>query len=242
MKELLSITKIAKRASETLLVRFPAILTFAAFPPSVGLFLFFFSNPAPPEGNFWFQIHSLQDTFVEDYIRGLQIGLVLSLAFFITFRWNQIIKDRSYGYWLSQGVDRGQFFLYSAIQFLSIIGLGIFLGQLVLFYPGGVQFQLERHIRMIFILFSSAFLTYAMAVVVAEIIKDPEIGLLVFVAMGLLNSSIAIDGAGIFQMTFLSGRFIINSSSPQPLIMPFLVGSLFLFVANLLHKRRDIDL
>ncbi len=242
MNHPISFTKIVKRASETLLVRFPAVLTLASFPSSVGLFLFFFSNPSPPEGNFWFQIHSLHDLYLQDYIRGFHVGLILSLAFFVSFRWNQIIKDRSYGYWLSQGVDRTQFFLYSTMQFLGIILVGIILGQLILFYPGGSQLVFLYHIRIIFILFSSAYLAYSLAIMISEIVRDPEIALLLFAGIGLLNSSITIDGSGFLQMTFLNGRYALGSLSILPIVSPLLVGTTFLAIANWLHKRRDIDL
>ncbi len=238
----MTFTKIVKRASETLLVRFPAIITLATFPPSVGLFLFFFNNPSPPEGNFWFQVHSLNETFLQDYIGGFSIGLVLSLAFFVSFRWNQIIKDKSYGYWLSQGVDRTQFFIYSFLQFMTIISVGVILGQIILYYPGGVQLSLLYHLRILIILLCSSFLTYTSAILISEIAKDPEISLLLFAGIGLLNSSIKIEGNGFFQMTFFSGRYALNTTSFAPILLPLIVGSLFLVLANWFHKRRDIDL
>ncbi len=233
---------IVRRASELIIIRSPTIFTLTAFPSIAGLFLFTFSVPNAPEGMFWFRMHFIRQEYVAVFANGFMLSLILSLGFFLTFRWNSSIRDRSYGYWLSQGMSRIQYVVYTYLVSLALITFGLFIGMMLLNFPGGSQLRPLQFAQIFFLMLLGSATYLSLALFIAELTKDPETGLLVFVSIGMLLISAQIDPRSPIAMIFDPINYLFAPRPLLPVFLPLIAAIVLFALAVVLHVRRDIGL
>lgn len=179
---------------------------------------------------------------LEVYLGITKLTLAVMCAFFITYRWTVINKDGSYGYLLTQGIDRGKFFFRSASMFILNGYIGILSGILVLNFLGGMYLKLDVFFWLILLSFSSTLLVVSTAIILGETLSLPELSSFIVVIIFGLNTSLNNDDSSIWYK-FMKSELLFSESTPiLAFILSFGVGSILMVSSYFLHKKLDVEL
>ena len=88
--------------------RYPSHYILVLIPLFTGIIAFLTTEQGfePRSGNKFELIAAQQLQLIEIYLTTAKLGLIVTLAFFLNYRWAAMVHDGSYGYWLSLGVER----------------------------------------------------------------------------------------------------------------------------------------
>lgn len=179
---------------------------------------------------------------LSDYFQITKLALAVMCAFFITYRWTVINKDGSYGYMLTQGIDRGKFFIRSAYMFLVSAYAGILAGILILNYLGGINLAFDVFIWVVILSFSSTLLIVSTAIFLGELLSLPELSSLIVVLIFGLNINLNTSKSSIWFKLLQSDLLFADNNPIIPFVLSFGLGSVFMVGGYILHKKSDVEL
>lgn len=232
------------RAVEYTFFRFPSNYAIMIFPTLFGI-ISYFLNPQKieTEGTDHInQIQEMQKTAIIDYFDIIKLSLVILVSFFITYRWASIHKDGSYGYFLTQGINRKRFYLISVGYFLGLSFVFTWLGFLIILNFGGLSFSWTSVIFYTFTLFAIVLLILSFSILLAQVIKIPELAAtgvsIIVIANSNFNSNVDSFIAKMLnpELNILAGNSIL------PLITSILVSMIMMLLGYLAHVKIDVEL
>ncbi len=167
-----------------------------------------------------------------NFSKGIIIGIIILTNIFIIYRWLIHRINGSYGYWLSMGIDRQKFIIYTVIYFMFYNSISIIIGILIIQLQYGVHIGFLQTFLLILRLISDLILILGMSLLICEVIKSPSIATFLFLGINTLIFYLLERNASINKI-LLSNIFIIFN---------ILFGLLFIAIAIYLQLRAEFDL
>lgn len=193
------------------------------------------------EGNFWNSVNNYQFSLLQNYIFNFQLVYAIMCSFFLTYRWTSMKKDMTYGYWLTQGIDRKRFFIRSTFSFMLHGFAGSLLGLLLIVFGGGAIVGIADIFKIILLLFINLSLITSTAILLGEIINNPEFAMMLFVIIYALIIIIGQTSSNACN-TFADSINIANSSCLINFMITLLVAIIIYGGAYKLHLSKDVAL
>lgn len=128
-----------------------------------------------------------QNDLIDNYLLAVKLTLVILLAFFLCYRWSTMQNDGSYGYWLTQGVNRRKFFIETIYKFLVVIYFGVFIGLLGLIYLNGLYLDFQSFAMLNLLIISHILLLISVGIIIGVLTKNPESASLMFIIIFGIN-------------------------------------------------------
>ena len=97
-------------------------------------------------------------------------------------------NDGSYGYWLTQGVNRRRFFLQTTYKFLFTIYFGSAIGLMTVFYLNGINLGILMFIMINLLLLSHLLVLVTVGIMIGNTITNPESASLIFIVLFGVNA------------------------------------------------------
>ncbi|MCE7737542.1 MAG: hypothetical protein GPJ54_21810 [Candidatus Heimdallarchaeota archaeon] len=174
-------------AHNYLFARFPVNFMLILIPQTIGLLVSIFINKSflveaisDPTASQEREL-DYQNDVIDNYLIAVKLTLVILLAFFLCYRWSTMQNDGSYGYWITQGVNRRKFFIETIYKFLAVIYFGIFAGLLSLFYVNGIYLEFSNFIMLNLLIVSHVLLLISVGIIIGVFTKNPESAALFFI-------------------------------------------------------------
>ncbi|MCH8907816.1 MAG: hypothetical protein IH840_12065, partial [Candidatus Heimdallarchaeota archaeon] len=129
-----------KLAIDYIFFRFPSHYAIALVPVLGGIISVLSSkyNDEVISNNHWELTRLNQQLIIESYLFYSKFLLIFIISFYIAYRWTLMLRDGTYGFWLTQQVRRSFFFVHAIIRFTLEIFFGLTLGLALLYYPTGI--------------------------------------------------------------------------------------------------------
>jgi hypothetical protein len=234
-----------KMSSDYLFFRFPVHYVLILGPVIIGVTNFFI-NPVNVDT---FNRLSPRDALLDNhydsiflYLNISKLALAIMYAFFITYRWTVINKNGSYGYYLTQGLERDQFFILSSLVFLLDGFLGITIGLILINFGGGINLSLLMFLKILFLVFSSTILLLSVSIFLGEILNQPELSSFILVLIFGLNALLINDRSSIWFKILKSDLLFADNNILLPFIYSFLLGSAIIMITFKIHLRQDVEI
>ena len=187
-------------------------------------------------------IEEIQRNAIVDYLTTIKLVWAILVSFFITFRWSTIHKDGSYGYFLTQGINRKRFFGLSVSYFLILSFLFTFLGFLIIIKFGGLSFFLPSLFFFTVTLFSIIIFILSLSILFAQIIKIPELASILSSIVIIANSSFNSNVDSFISRVINPELNILAGNSVLPLITSLVLSTVFVFLGYIFHLKIDVEL
>lgn len=233
-----------RSSSDYLFFRFPTHYLLVLTPFVLGVTNYFFDikSKTLTNSNVYSLIIEDQYDSISNFLSISKVVLAVLCAFFITYKWTVINKDGSYGYFLTQGVNRDKFFIRSAGMFYLNGIFGIVLGLLTLIYMGGMDLSTSILLKIILLSISSTLLVISISVLLGEILSLPELSSVIVIV--LFGSSLNLDEAdnSFLYKTLRSEQLFADKSILVPFSLSFGLGLIFILMAYFFHKRQEVEL
>lgn len=233
-----------RSSSNYLFFRFPSQYLLILIPFILGITGYFFETKSTDATN-----ANVSSIIIENQYESISTFLSLSklmfaiiCAFFITYRWTVINKDGSYGYFLTQGVNRDKFFIRSAGVFYLNGILGIILGIFTLNYMGGMHLSMSTLFKIVLLTLSSTLLIISISVLLGEVLSLPELSsFIVILTFGLINNIDESENSFLFKV-FRSEQLFTSNSILVPFVLSFGLGLILIIFAFFFHKKQEVEL
>lgn len=222
--------------------RFPNMHIIFLVPLIPSLIIVFLQNNLYMSENGTFgTVDTIIEIMVRDYFFYFKLILSIVASFFFVYRWSQLKVDKSYGFWITQGVDRNRFVVYATLAFSLLISTSEILGFLILnSYLGYHLPFITIFLTLISIIFSNILFS-TIGIIIAEFLLRPEIAGLVFVALSFVNYTVFTDFdtplSLIFKLESNFNSILLPFGILFELIFIGLLGTTIVYLQNL----RDID-
>ena len=178
---------------------------------------------------------------VRDYFYYFKLILTVVTSFFFVYRWAQQKTEKSYGFWITQGVDRNLFVVYAIGAFSLVVSISEITGFLVINSYLGYHLPFLTVFLTIISIFLSNILFSTVGILVAELLFRPEIAGLTFVAIGFINYTVFSDFDSPFSLILkLESNFnskLLPFGILFELVFIVLLGAISVYLQNI----RDID-
>lgn len=181
-------------AHNYLFARFPVNFMLILIPQTIGLLVSIFVNTSFEVEAQTTDASSLTNTeeryqndLIDGYLIAVKLTLVILLAFFLCYRWSTMQNDGSYGYWLTQGVNRRKFFIETIYKFIAVIYFGIFAGLMSLIYLNGIYLEFSSFIMLNLLILSHVLLLISVGIIIGVFTKNPESAALLFIIGFAIN-------------------------------------------------------
>lgn len=226
-----------------LFLNFPTIHALVFLPVFVGMGLFHFSEDLVIVNSDLFQeVLASTISIIQEYLIVSKMTLVALSSFFITYRWSLMEKNRNYGYWLTQGVNRSKFFLKSKIAFTLMGYFGVVIGLFLVIQFGGVALPTTLRLQLYTIVFVNTFLLISMAIFIGEIVANPELSLLTLLFIYVISFFISNNSDNFISLLFFGDLHFANDNYISAMIFSFILGIILFLISLRIHTKRGIDL
>ncbi|MHA2100139.1 MAG: hypothetical protein ACW99A_15800, partial [Candidatus Kariarchaeaceae archaeon] len=128
-----------------------------------------------------------QDSLIELYIFWFKLTTVILFAFLISYKWAAIQRNRTYGFWVANGVSRIKFLGLIFLKTIVLITLSAIFGLLILNYPNGFVKQINFGLILLALQLSSIFVWLSIAFFVGEVVDAPEFASAAVLSLFLIN-------------------------------------------------------
>lgn len=200
-------------------------------------FVTIFDNSRVSEGDIIADISQFQLDMVNQFMQGVRASTVIMFSVFFLYNWSVYKRNGSYGYWLSLGVERSKFLLYSLAQFIYYSLIGAFLGLVLLSTAIGVHIGFFNYVFLAAHILTDMVLITGIGIVLSEIFKLPSVSAIMFI---LINAVVfLLDESFLFDFLF---RIRFTSISIFSILASLVFGMFFNLVAIYLHGRAEFDL
>ncbi len=224
--------------------RFPSHYAIMVIPVITGIVsvLFFQQLGEVTSDNHWVLVNKNQFDLTERYLNYSKMALVFVMSFFLVFKWSLMQSDGSYGFWLTQKVNRKMFYVRVNTRFILESYFAVIIGILLLIYPIGIKFSTTQLIYLITLLFIQIVILIASSIVFAEIIPSPEIAALTYLVVGIMNFTINTNESNIFHKILKADLHYQNNDISIPFISSILIATILIGLSFVIHTRRSVDL
>lgn len=224
--------------------RFPSHYALMVIPIITGIVsvLFFQQLGEVKSNNHWDLVNKNHFDLTQRYLNYSKVALVFVISFFLTFKWSLMQTDGSYGFWLTQKVNRRMFYIRAITRFILESYFAIIIGILLLMYPIGIKFTLTQFMYLITLLFFQIVILIASSILFAEIIPSPEIASLTYLIWGIMNFLINTNESNIFHKILKADLHYQNNDISIPFASSILIATILLALSFVIHTRRSVDL
>ncbi len=239
---LLNETKLERKASFMLFFRSPLDLILILGPFITGVAAFSFSSRGI-EGNSGVTLarQALEEALLLRFLLGVKIAIIVISGIFVVFRWSQIQSNGSYGYWVSLGLDRDVFYLYSFLVFLLYFYASVILGYISIGMMGGPVITIFSIITSFALIFSSVLNMFGLGVIIAEIFKNPPLAMITYI--GILGGNFFFNQSRNFLfLVFQSDLSVGTTDVLSTFVLSVATGVLLMLIGRAMHLRAEIEL
>ncbi|MHA2028267.1 MAG: hypothetical protein ACW99A_04095 [Candidatus Kariarchaeaceae archaeon] len=174
-------------AHNYLFARFPVNFMLVLVPQVIGMLVNIFVSPNFETTEISVSVDDQQNDLIDTYLLSTKLSLVILLAFFLCYRWSTMQNDGSYGYWITQGVNRRKFFIETIYKFMAVIYFGIFAGLLGLIYLNGIYLEFLLFLKLNLLIISHIFILLSIGIIIGVLVKNPESASLLFIILFGIN-------------------------------------------------------
>ncbi|MHA2501708.1 MAG: hypothetical protein ACXAE3_02365 [Candidatus Kariarchaeaceae archaeon] len=172
----------------------------------------------------------------------VKISLMILMSFFITFKWSQMKKDGSYGFWLTQLVSRRKYYLKSVREFIFTAYFGVAVGLAMLLFIGGIKLPTVQIIYLFVLALSSTIQMILVGILFAELLKDPELSTVAYILAISISIFGLTDRSSLLHQLFNSELHYYGDGTVISIALSWTVNLLLLGLTYLIHQRSGIDL
>ncbi|MHA2501562.1 MAG: hypothetical protein ACXAE3_01635 [Candidatus Kariarchaeaceae archaeon] len=186
--------------------------------------------------------YNIQNDIIKFYFFYFKLILSIVTSFYYVYRWGQQKIDGSYGFWISQGVNREQFVIFTVISYALLISTSQIVGLLTIWLYLGIGLGLSTFFVIMGSILTSNLLYSLVGIFLADTIKKPEVAGLVFIGLSFLNYVLIVDPDSLVGILLqLESNFtsqIIGFAILFEVILFVIIGSALLY----LQRFWDIEL
>lgn len=238
----MKVNTIDKKAAGVLLLRQVNVTLFMLIPIYLGTLAYLFTSVADIQDSNVYALAAIQQhTLLINYAKAIELSYVLLFSLLVTHRWATMIHNGTYGYWLSQGISRDNFFLHSFLKILMYIAVGLITSLIIIIYPGGVELTFAQQLGFLLINMGSAYVLLTLAVLTAEIVKNAEFATILYVFINWVNITGNTNSNSLLHIAFHS-NYHFGADIWMALLLAVIIGTIFLISAIYLHRKEDVEL
>ena len=233
-------------AHNYLFARFPITYMLILVPQAIALLANIFIEPSKAVEDFDDTpidelIKNNQFDIVDNYLIALKLTLTILLAFFLCYRWSTMQNDGSYGYWLTQGVNRRRFFLQTTYKFLFTIYFGSAIGLILVFYLNGINLGILMFFNLNILLISHLLVLVTAGIIIGNTVKNPESASLIFIVLFGANAVFNNNDGSILHK-ILQSDMQYRFDPFISLILSIGLSALITLVSLRIHLKLDLEL
>ena len=226
-------------SSDYMFFRFPLNYLLVLIPIVVSvvgnIFFRFSNNINPATYSPSDQVYSNLDQF----LFSIKLTIAVLLAFSICYRWSSMQYDGSYGYWLTQGLGRKQFYVLTVLKFFGVTLISELIGFGIIIYLNGFFFPTSELILMVLLIYAQLFLIIAIAIFLGVIFKTSEVASLSFLSIVGINAAFNTDKGSYYSLIFEPDAHYL-SQGYLSLILSSGMALLILIIGLRIHTKLDL--
>lgn len=229
--------KIERIATTYLFFRSPMQYIIVAFQFIIGYFMVnIYKIQVDNNNDLLGSFNLIQLNYINQFLLGVRIATILLFSIFFMFSWSVYKKNGAYGYWIALGIDRTRFLIYCLLKFIQYSISGGIIGIILLQVSMGVEISFVNFIVMIIYISTNIVLIVGIGILLSEFVSNPSVATVIFI---LLNSiSIFVNDNSLFNFFWVD----FSSISLFSIIISFLFGVLFNFIAIYFHSKAEFNL